>query len=155
MKRLLSWFERKKYTDDTGQVELPSVLASKFEPQNPLEELLIKAGYEPAARPDFERRFLEHEVLIAIRDDGQSAGELENAGDLGIYTLVADDGNNYPIAFTAQDRGYECFGPETLMAKMSGRQLLEMVAEAGVWVNPSSPFGVTWTSENARRILSL
>lgn len=154
MKRLLSWFEHKKYTNDKGEVEPPTVLRNTFEPQNRLEVLLIEAGYDPAARSSFEQCFLDHEVIVAIRDDGQPAGEHENAGELGIYTLTADDGVNYPVGFTAQDRGYDCFGPETVMAKMTGRQVLEMFSEAGVWTNPSSPFGVLWKAEDLRRVLS-
>ena len=154
MKRLLSWFETKKYTNAAGEVELPTVLESKFEPQNRLEELLIEAGYEPKARPIFEKCFLDHEVLIGIRDDGQETGLHENVGELSIYTLLADDGENYPVGFTARDRGYDCFGPETVMAMMTGRQLLEMVLETGVWMNPSSPFGVLWKPGDLKRILS-
>lgn len=157
MKRLLSWFERKKYTDEAGDIELPSVLVGNFTPQNRLEELLIEAGYDPFARPAFEAELLGHEVLVAIRDDGQPEGQLDgsNGSELGIYTLVADDGQTYPIGFTALDRGYECFGPETVMARLSGRQLLEMVVGSGLWVNPSSAFGVQWKSADLQRILSL
>ncbi len=154
MKRLLSWFENRKYTNASGEVHLPTVLESKFEPLNRLEELLIEAAYDPEARPHFEKCFLDHEVLAGIRDDGQPAGLQERAGGLDIYTLVADDGEIYPVGFTALDRGYDCFGPETVMAMMTGRQLFEMVLEAGLWINPSSGFGVFWKSEDLRRILS-
>ena len=155
MKRLLSWSETKKYTNEAGELELPSVLESKFDPQNRLEELLVEAGYDPVARPAFEKLLLDHEVLVAIRDDGQPDGPLGDvSAPLGVYTLLADDGDDYPVSFTAQDRGYECLGPATVMAMMTGRQLLEMVSETGVWMNPSSPFGVLWKSEDLKRILS-
>lgn len=155
MKRLLSWFERRRFTDNTGKLAVPQVLQSQFSPLNDLEQLLVDAGYEPDVRPAFEQKFLEHKVLIAIRDDGYPDGPLStnDTADLGVYTLTADDGGNYPVGFTAEDRGYDCFGPETVMAKLSGRQLLEMVSEAGVWINPSSAFGVLWSSNEIRRIL--
>lgn len=154
MTRLLSWFERQKYTDSSGAIRPPSVLVSNFEPQNRLEALLIDAGYDPVARPAFEQLFLDSEILIAIRDDGQSEGRLEDPGELGVYTLEADDGATYPVGFTAQDRGYDCFGPETVMAMLTGRQLLEMVLDAGLWINPPSSFGVLWKAEDLRRILA-
>jgi hypothetical protein len=155
MKRLLSWFERKKYADEVGEIDLPKVLTSNFSPANELEKLLIDAGYDPESRPAFEQCFLEHHLLIAIRDDGHPGGPLNSseAGGLGIFTLTADDGENYPAGFTAEERGYDCFGPETVMAKLPGKDLLQMISEAGIWINPSSPFGVLWTSKDVKRIL--
>ncbi len=155
MRRLLSWFERKKYTRADGEIEVPSVIANEFVPQSPLEELLIEAGYEVAARPAFETAFLESEVLIAIRDDGQPDGPLENGSDgISLYTLEGEDGLTYPIGFTALDRGYACFGPDTVMARLSGHQLVQMIASSGLWVNPASPFGVLWSPEELQRMLS-
>ncbi|MGB7655167.1 MAG: SseB family protein [Novosphingobium sp.] len=156
MKRLLNWFERKKHTDENDELSLPTVLESKFEPQNRLEELLIEAGYDPNVRPTFESELLEHEVFVAIRDDGQPHGQVEIADDagLGIYSLQAADGSHYPAGFTALERGYECFGPDTLMAKMTGHQLLQTVVGSGLWMNPASPFGVLWSTADLKRILS-
>lgn len=153
MKRLFSWFERKKYANSQGETEPPRVISGHFSPANRLEELLIEAGYTASARPMFEHEFLNHEVLIAIRDDGQHDGQLKDSVDLGVYALVADDDQSYPVGFTALERGYECFGPETVMARMTGRQLLEMVVGSGLWVNPSSPFGVLWQPKDLKRIL--
>jgi hypothetical protein len=153
MKRLLSWFERQKYRTNTGEVRLPPVLTGQFTPQNRLEELLIEAGYDPEAESAFENWLLDNEVLVAIRDDGQPNGMLENAGELGVYTLTAEDGESYPVGFTAQDRGYECFGPGTVMAKLAGRQMLEMASGVGIWLNPSSSFGVLWKAIDVKRIL--
>ena len=154
MKRLLSWFERKKIEDEGGNFDQPRVLVSNFTPLNQLEQLLIDAGYDPEVRPAFELCFLDHELLFAIRDDGYEEGPLAaNSQELSIYTLEADDGKVYPAVFSALERGYECFGPETVMARLGGRDLLKTFPDSGVWLNPSSAFGVLWSADDVKRIL--
>jgi hypothetical protein len=155
MKRLLSWFERKKV--DAGEInpDVPQVLVSNFSPLNRLEQLLIDAGYDPKARPAFEHCFLEHDLFLAIRDDGYDDGPMDaNGHEFGVYMLEAEDGNSYPAGFSAPERGYDCFGPETVMAKMSGFELLDLVGGSGLWLNPASSFGVLWSAQDVDRVLN-
>ena len=95
-----------------------------FEPENPLEEALVRAADEPQARPEFFRRLMEASVFVP--------GALNRTSDAGAHLLPGDKfdiaiirhtGRNYHPVFTSLAR-LKTFAPdEERYFTAAGREL--------------------------------
>jgi hypothetical protein len=155
MKRIPIWAETRSEHANSPDTNGPKVQVSYFEPVNQLEQMLMDAGYDPAARSLFEKYLLEQNLYLAIWDNELPSGKLDNDQNenLPILFLTGDDGKDYPAVFTSELRAQECFGPDIVMAMLLGRDLLEMLSASGAWINPASAYGVFWRNLDILRIL--
>jgi len=71
----------------------------EFEPANDLEQTLVRAATDPAARPDFYRRLLVAEIYVLAEDvqlaDGQTSKAA--AGDAAFITWESPSGPYVPL----------------------------------------------------------
>lgn len=126
-----------------------------FVPQNHLEELLVKASRDPAARPEFTRHILTAQLLFATPNAPGRPGEhtLEAGESLAILNITRDDGKTFPAVFTSPARIAEALGEGTGYVAMLGKTALEIVQANGAWCNPHSAFGVVWAADDLAAML--
>jgi hypothetical protein len=138
-----------------AQRDQSSAAAAAFAPANPLEEALVKAAADPAARQAFTALLLTSDVYVATPDAPAHAETrtLQTDEHISIVNIVADNGANVPALFTSEIRLAECFGPGTGFIALNGRTLMEILAGSSAWLNPTAAYGVFWTADDLSAML--
>ena len=126
-----------------------------FFPLNDLEALLVRAAGDPDARPAFARAVLEA-TLYAVTPDAMADGERAiGAGEQLRLTLVPlEDGDVATAAFTAPERVAQTFGSGSRYLAMRGRDLIELVCDNALMLNPGHEFGVLWSPRDLAGLLA-
>lgn len=130
-------------------------LQPSFIPLNALEEALMRAADDASARQAFVNLLLTSDLLVATPDapDHPEQRTLDADETVSIVNMMADNGVSIPAVFTSEQRLAECFGPGTGYLALNGRTLVEIIVDAGAWVNPSSSYGVHWSADDLAAIL--
>jgi hypothetical protein len=120
-------------------------VAGSFYPANPLEELLIQAFREPAARPVFCRRMFASGLLV-----------LGTATETGVSLRQWTVGGRKVIpVFTSQQRLEEFVGPNETSLALLGRKVFRAIPTGvSVFLNPRSPIGREFTPEEIAGLLA-
>ena len=121
---------------------LPAPPQPAFEPVNQLEEALLRAATEPAARPLFYQGLLQEEVLVVLHpQENLAKGEITPTEGMEIQLQVLTDGK-IPV-FTALERIRE--GAVELAdlsyLRLRGFDLFQMVQGTDCALNPFSAVG--------------
>ncbi len=108
-----------------------------FEPENLLEETLVRAGTDPLARPEFYRLLMESDLVVL----GTAAPAAEEGRlDLQIATLRYN-GRDYLAAFSAMSRFLTFAGTEQPHFTLAARKLFETTKGANFVLNPNAKHG--------------
>jgi hypothetical protein len=120
-------------------------VAGSFYPANPLEELLIQAFREPAARPVFCRRMLASGLLV-----------LGTATETGVNLRQWTVGGRKVIpVFTSRQRLEEFAGPDDASLALQGRKIFKAIPPGvSVFLNPRTPIGREFTPEEVAGLLA-
>ncbi|SHK68390.1 enhanced serine sensitivity protein SseB C-terminal domain-containing protein [Hymenobacter psychrotolerans] len=126
-----------------------------YQPNNVLEELLMRAVHEPELRPAFYQALIHEEVYaVTLPKEGEPGGEIQVEPGMEIQLQVLHDGK-IPL-FTSVDRIYEG-GVETSSVsyiRVRGFDLLQMVQATDCVLNPFSPAGKLLTSQEIQDLLA-
>ena len=125
------------------------------EPAATLEELLAQAATDPAYQPEFYRRLLlEPLIFVATDDPDQPEPEAEEEDGASMQIACWEDGR-IPI-FTTPARIFDkgVIVDEQAHYAMKGRNLLEMLRDKTLLLNPYSDFGKEFTPAEIARILA-
>jgi hypothetical protein len=114
-----------------------------FEPENPMEEALMRAE-SPAARREFYRLLLTSDVLVV--------GRKAEDGRLQIVTSERD-GQKYVTVFTSQTRLKNHVQKTVNTLTMNGRLLLERTRGVTLLFNLSDEYGGEIKPAEVERIL--
>lgn len=125
-----------------------------FQPENELEELLVRAANDATERPAFLKALLNADLFAATPDMPNVEGvtTLEQDRKVSLLNVVSQDGSPIAAVFTAPSRAAECFGVVAYVG-MNGRTLLDLVCPGGAVLNPASGYGVAWTADELAGIL--
>ncbi|HEY0290984.1 MAG TPA: enhanced serine sensitivity protein SseB C-terminal domain-containing protein [Hansschlegelia sp.] len=118
-----------------------------FNPENDLEQALVRAAEEPAHRVAFLTAFLDAELSLALVDSG-------DAKDGYVVPEVTQDDLAFVPVFTSDGRVKAMFGDEKLMiVRQTFRQILEQLDDANFVLNPGSDYGREFTSGDVAAML--
>ncbi|QIX60043.1 hypothetical protein HER32_02095 [Hymenobacter sp. BT18] len=126
-----------------------------FEPQNALEEALMRAANEPQFRPIFYQELLGHELIILpLPSEGRDSGEITIEPGSEVKLQMLND-NKLPV-FSSLERVFEGgIVPEGVpYLRMRGFDFFNMVRGAECVLNPFSPVGKLLTNQELEDLLS-
>lgn len=126
-----------------------------FQPENVLEELLLIATVNEAARPDFYRALLGEEILLVLApQEGQEPGEATLEEGAQIQLQVLQD-NKIPVFSSVarmSDGGVDN-GPVTYV-RIPGHAFFQMTQGQDVVLNPFSAAGKLLPADEIGAMLS-
>ncbi|WP_439477177.1 SseB family protein [Brevundimonas sp.] len=129
-------------------------------PMNPLEELLYAGLADPAQMGAFERIMLEADLYAVPEADspggtpGDDGAKVLRPGEqLILRGVVLNDGRDTVTLFTDPRRATEMFGPETRILAMKGRNLLDMLKDNVILLNPDGGKGLMMTPDQIKAVL--
>src|SRR5215217_8615989 len=129
-------------------------------PMNPLEEALYEGLADPAKMGLFEQLMLEADLYAvpeaegpggAPGDDGPKV--LQHGEQLILRGVVLTDGRNPVTLFTDPRRATQMFGEGARILGMKGRNLLEILKDAVVLLNPAGGRGLLLNPEQIKAVL--
>lgn len=128
---------------------------ASFHPMNELEQHLMAAANDQAARTAFQRLLLTEDLLVATPEAPSRTTErtLQTSEQIQILNVSDHNGQPIPAVFTSQERLAQCFGYGTGYIAMSGETLLGILMNDGAVLNPASDYGVRWTSSDLAALL--
>lgn len=129
-------------------------------PMNPLEELLYAGLHDPAQMGVFERIMLEADLYAVPEADspggtpGDDGAKVLRPGEgLVLRGVVLNDGRNTVTLFTDPRRAVQMFGEDTRILAMKGRNLLDMLKDTVVLMNPAGGKGLMMEPDQIRAVL--
>lgn len=129
---------------------------STFQPLNMLEARLAYAMTDPQARRGFTEALLT-ENLYTPTPDAPDAALTDTDAERSVRLLhinTPDGGSAVPV-FTAQERIAEVYGTQYGYISLTGRDLLEMVASTGAWINPGLDYSVHFNASAIADLLGV
>ncbi|HZS48254.1 MAG TPA: enhanced serine sensitivity protein SseB C-terminal domain-containing protein [Blastocatellia bacterium] len=126
-----------------------------FEPQNDLEQSLMRAATDPAHRPQFYRDFLESDIFViqAGPPDGESGPTtLESGYQLRIESVKFNGKDCLPI-FSSLPRLQAVLKSEATYLALNAREFLKITSGADLVLNPGSPYGKEFTAAEIASLL--
>jgi len=126
-----------------------------FQPENVLEELLLIATVNEAARPDFYRALLGEEILLVLApQEGQEPGEaiLEEGAQIQLQVLQDNKIPVFSSVARMSDGGVDN-GPVTWV-RIPGHAFFQMTQGQDVVLNPFSPAGKLLPADEIAAMLS-
>jgi hypothetical protein len=131
-----------------------------FEPENDIEQLLIRASAEPAEQPGFARALMDAEVFVLLVSDG---GPIVPGPD-GKLTVPVGTKLTLPSAmrgeerlipfFTAPSRARIWFKGDHIVAPDRTRDLFGRYPDMPFVLNPGSDYGKHFTPGEIKRLLA-
>ena len=127
-----------------------------FEPQNELEESLIKASTDPAHRPQFYKDFINSNIFIIQHGEvPEEAGErtLESGMQLQIQDIELE-GRLYIPIFSSVPRIQAVINGEVGYLALNALEFLKIVNGSELILNPGSEYGKEFTKNEVANIVS-
>ena len=138
----------------------PQPLRFTDNPMNPLEELLYAGLADPKQMGTFERIMLEADLYAVPEAEtpggkpGEDGAKVLRPGEqLILRGVVLNDGRNTVTLFTDPRRATEMFGPDTRILAMKGRNLLDMLKDTVVLLNPAGGKGLMMEPDQIKAVL--
>ena len=125
-----------------------------FEPLNDLERLLVGAATEPDQRPAFARAILDAQLCAVSATAGPTGAQI--AGEdtqVSLVTVPLEDGRAAVAVFTAPERVAQIYGPDAHYIGMRGADMIAMVMQGPMLLNPGLAYGVLWSPEDLASLL--
>ncbi|MBI3464395.1 MAG: enhanced serine sensitivity protein SseB C-terminal domain-containing protein [Planctomycetes bacterium] len=126
-----------------------------FTPVNELERLLIDAASDPAARPKFYRALPEHELFVITegrKPEREHQITLTEETPLKLRMIELEGKLHIPI-FTAVERISAVVDAEVGFVAMKGRDLLNLLRDKDLVMNPGSEYGKLLTQQEVNAIV--
>lgn len=129
--------------------------AAPFHPVNEVEQLLMTAATDQAARAAFQRLLLTDDLLVATPEAPSRTEErtLQRSERIQILNVADHNGQAIPAVFTSQERLAECFGYGTGYIALNGETLFGILMNDGAVLNPASAYGVRWSPSDLAAML--
>jgi hypothetical protein len=131
---------------------------AEYKPVNALEELLVRAATDPAARPDFYRELLRS-TLYAVTPETPATSTTTVAAAGTTLSLVNWKGSSGPFVpvFSSQERLEEVahkMGRRVGFVALPGKTLFEMLMQhpEEAILNPGLSYGKQFTPDEIRRV---
>ena len=126
-----------------------------FTPENRLEECLVAATSDPAARPEFYRQLVAADILII--DEGaapETHGQrtLETGHELKIRSIEVN-GESYLPIFSSLARLQAVIQSEVTYLAMNALELMKVTRGARLLLNPGSDYGKEFLPEEIESIV--
>lgn len=129
-------------------------------PMNPLEVALYEGLADHSRMGVFEQLMLEAD-LYAVPEPGSPGGTpgddgpkvLRTGEQLVLRGVVINDGRNTVTLFTDPRRATQMFGPDARILAMKGRNLLNILKNSVVLLNPADGKGLLLAPEQIRTLL--
>lgn len=130
-------------------------------PMNPLEEALYEGLADHTRMGLFEQLMLEADLYAVPEPDspGGTPGDdgtkvLRPGEQLILRGVVLNDGRNTVTLFTDPRRATQMFGEDARILAMKGRNLLEILKEAVVLLNPAGGKGLLLDPDQIKAVLA-
>lgn len=125
-----------------------------FEPQNPLEESLVRAIDEPGHRSQFYRDFLAADLFVGLHGPAppMENGTIKPGTGVHIQGVEAG-GKTYLAVFSSMPRLRTFLDEEVATLRLACRDLLEMTRGAELMLNPGSDYGKEFVAEEIAALL--
>lgn len=133
---------------------VPEVAVS-FIPQNPLEESLVNAVNDPAARPQFYRDLIAADIFV-MREGAppEQTGPITlNESDEVALRMIEWNGAPFIPIFTSLQRMQEVLKEESAYLSLNALQFMQLTAGADLVLNPGSEFGKEFRKDEIAAIL--
>jgi hypothetical protein len=131
--------------------------AMTFIPENELENALMRAAKEPAARPEFYRLLLSSDLFIIGKVEGRSLSDtphtIEPGEQIQIVRGEINSKSFHPV-FSSLKRLEENNRDGSDWLSLNGRLLFEMTKGATFVLNPGSAYGKELLAEEIAWMLS-
>jgi hypothetical protein len=127
-----------------------------FEPENPLEEALMRANRNPMSRREFHRLLIESDLIVIGRIEGREDSPAPTPLMPGEKLQVAsfqENGRRYVPVFTSMTRLQAYLEKTAGYVTLNGRTLLEATRGATLLVNLRAEFGRELTPEEIDALL--
>lgn len=131
-------------------------------PLNPLEELLYEGLADPTRMAAFEQIMLEADLYAVPEADGpggtpgdDGAKVLRPGQQLILRGVTLNDGRNTVTLFTDPSRAVQMFGADTRILAMKGRNLLDMLKDTVILLNPAGGKGLLMEPDQIKAVLEL
>jgi hypothetical protein len=126
-----------------------------FTPVNELERLLIAAATDAAARPNFYRALLDHELLVITEGQKSAAPGVRTLGEgesIRIRLLEIQGKLHAPV-FSSSERIAAVVSEEVGFLAMKGSAVLQMLRGKDVILNPGSDYGKLFPPQEIEAML--
>ena len=138
----------------------PAPLVFTDNPMNPLEEVLYEGLADASKMGLFERLMLEAD-LYAVPEPGSPGGTPGDDGakvlrpgeQLILRGVVLHDGRDTVTLFTDPRRATAMFGEDARILAMTGRQLLTLLKDTVVLLNPDGGKGLMMSPDQIKAVL--
>jgi hypothetical protein len=144
---------------DAGPTETPMTFTD--DPRNPLEEMLYTGLADPTQMGAFEQTMLEADLYAVPEPDspggtpGDDGSKVLRPGEqLILRGVELNDGRNTVTLFTDPSRAIEMFGDDTRVLAMRGRNLLDMLKDTVVLMNPAGGKGLMMEPDQIKSLLA-
>lgn len=144
----------------TDAVPAATPLTFTDNPMNPLEDLLYAGLADPAQMGAFERIMLEADLYAVPEPDspggtpGDDGAKVLRPGEqLILRGVVLNDGRNTVTLFTDPRRATQMFGEDVRILAMKGRNLLDMLKDTVILMNPAGGRGLMMEPDQIKAVL--
>jgi hypothetical protein len=131
-----------------------------FQPENDIENALMRASAESAERPDFMRALMDAEIFIvllpeagALVPDTEGKATVSQDSRLTMATVTRGVEELLPF-FTAPSRARGFFKGDHIVAPDKTRDLFKRARDAAFVLNPGSDYGKEFTRDEVQRLLA-
>ena len=127
-----------------------------FEPENELEESLLKAADEPAYRPAFYQTLVSSDIFVIQHDSiPEQEGEvtLEAGKQLQIQNIELDGKPHIPI-FTSLTKLQAVLQEEAGYLAINALEFFKIINGSELVLNPGSEYGKQFTKEEISNIIN-
>ena len=129
-------------------------------PMNPLEEYLYAGLADASQMGAFERVMLEADLYAVPEPDspggtpGDDGSKVLRPGEtLILRGVVLNDGRETVTLFTDPRRATQMFGDDTRILAMKGRNLLDMLKDSVILLNPAGGRGLRMDPDQIKAVL--
>lgn len=145
---------------DASTAAAPQPLRFTDNPMNPLEVALYEGLADHTKMGVFERLMLEADLYAVPEPDspGGTPGDdgpkvLRPGEQLVLRGVVLNDGRNTVTLFTDPRRATQMFGEGARIIAMKGRNLLQILKDAVILLNPADGKGLLLNPDQIREVL--
>lgn len=125
-----------------------------FEPENTLEDILVKAATTPSARNDFYKELMGSNIYtIQYGSEHETyEGVLQEGSSIQLLNIEINQKQYIPI-FTSLRRLQETIDQEVQYCSMNAVDFFQLTRGADVFLNPTSSYGKEFTAAEIASIL--
>jgi hypothetical protein len=127
-----------------------------FEPENPLEEALVRANKNAMTRREFKRLILDGDLVVVGRVEGREFSDADGTlrpGEKLKLGLVERNGQRFIPCFTSKARLEAGIAQHTAYVVLKGRAVFEMTRGVPILLNMGSEAGMEISADEIDGLL--